>query len=274
MTNSEFQKKLYSAFQQLNFNDEYKFIYKLKKGGQIKDSNENIEIKDKNKGKFTASAGQSVQKHAKSVLNNLDSRKQKKYFEGGPLEIEEEPREETQTWKAPFYNNSYRYIISKPYQKQIRFWEGTQMQFNDSFPNQSRKALSMIDKKSLQRLSPAQLDSLISYCYHVAGRYHDVVAPIVRRLGKAQSQEEFNQIITQIHDAMPAQHNPAKGTINRINVERLPFVVNTNVQEPVEVKPEPQPTVLSILSKQMTPIVELPNVTLVARPAPSIKLVK
>lgn len=76
MTNFEFQKRLYSAIQQLNFNDEYKFINKLKKGGQIKDSNGNIEIKDNNKGKFTASAkaaGQSVQEHAKSVLNNPNS---------------------------------------------------------------------------------------------------------------------------------------------------------------------------------------------------------
>ena len=250
MTNSEFQKKLYSAFQQLNFNDEYKFINKLKKGGQIKDSNENIEIKDKNKGKFT-----------------VNSRKCRKHFIGGPLE-------EIQTWSPSIYNNSYNYIISHPYQKRIEFWEGSQMQYNDSFENQSKKALKNINKESLQRLSPAQLDSLISYCYHVPGKYYSKILPIVNRLGNAQNQEEFNQILTQIHDAMLATNNPLRGTVKRIKVEQLPFVVKTAVQEPVDVKPEPQPTVASILSKQMSPIVEMPDVTLVAKPVPSIKLVK
>lgn len=250
MTNSEFQKRLYSAFQQLNFNDEYKFINKLKKGGQIKDSNENIEIKDKNKGKFT-----------------VNSRKCRKHFIGGPLE-------ETQTWSPTIYNNSYSYIISRPYQRKIENWEGSQMQYNDSFENQSRTALKCINKESLQRLSPTQLDSLISYRYHVPRKYFQKIVPIVNKLGNAQNQEEFNQIITQIYDAMPATNNPLQGTVKRIKVEQLPFVVKTAVQEPVDVKPEPQPTVASMLSKQMDPIVQVPDVTLVARPAPSIKLVK
>lgn len=73
MTNLELQKRIYSASQILKLNNEFKYINKLKKGGQIDKKKDTIHIKDKNKGKFTASAkavGESVQEHAKSVLNN------------------------------------------------------------------------------------------------------------------------------------------------------------------------------------------------------------
>ena len=251
MTNSEFQKRLYSAIQQLNFNDEYKFINKLKNGGQIKDSG----IKNKGKDKFT-----------------VNSRKCRMHFIGGSLKDEEKPIEETQTWRPTIYNNSYNYVISLPYQEKIRNWEGEQMKYNDSFENQSITALKCINKESLQRLSPAQLDSLISYRYHVPKKYFHTIVPIVNQLKNAQNQEQFNQIITQIYKAMPATNNPLRGTVKRIKVEQLPFVVSTAVQKPADVEPEPQPTISSILSKQMRPIVEVPDATLVARPAPSIKL--
>lgn len=73
MTNSELQERIYSAYQNFKIKNQFNFINKLKKGGQIKDRKDTIHIKDKNKGKFTASAkaaGESVQEHAKSVLNN------------------------------------------------------------------------------------------------------------------------------------------------------------------------------------------------------------
>ena len=73
MTNSELQERIYSAYQDFKIKNQFSFINKLKKGGQIKNRKDTIHIKDKNKGKFTASAkaaGESVQEHAKSVLNN------------------------------------------------------------------------------------------------------------------------------------------------------------------------------------------------------------
>ena len=73
MTNYELQERIYSAYQDFNIKNQFSFINKLKKGGQIKDRKDTIHIKDKNKGKFTASAkaaGESVQEHARSVLNN------------------------------------------------------------------------------------------------------------------------------------------------------------------------------------------------------------
>ena len=73
MTNSELQEGIYSAYQNLKIKNQFNFINKLKKGGQIKDRKDTIHIKDKNKGKFTASAkaaGKSVQEYAKSVLSN------------------------------------------------------------------------------------------------------------------------------------------------------------------------------------------------------------
>ena len=73
MTNSELQEGICSAYQNLKIKNQFSFIDKLKKGGQIKNKKDTIHIKDKNKGKFTASAkaaGESVQEHAKSVLNN------------------------------------------------------------------------------------------------------------------------------------------------------------------------------------------------------------
>ena len=73
MTNSELQKGICSAYQNLKIKNQFSFVNKLKKGGQIKDRKDTIHIKDKNKGKFTASAkaaGESVQEHARSVLNN------------------------------------------------------------------------------------------------------------------------------------------------------------------------------------------------------------
>ena len=73
MTNSELQEGICSAYQNLKIKNQFSFINKLKKGGQIKDKKDTIHIKDKNKGKFTASAkaaGKSVQEYAKSVLSN------------------------------------------------------------------------------------------------------------------------------------------------------------------------------------------------------------
>lgn len=73
MNNSDLVKRFCTAFQKLELNDEFKYVNKLKKGGQIKKKKDTIHIKDKNKGKFTASAkasGESVQEHAKSVLAN------------------------------------------------------------------------------------------------------------------------------------------------------------------------------------------------------------
>ena len=73
MTNSELQEGICSAYQNLKIKNQFSFINKLKKGGQIKDKKDTIHIKDKNKGKFTASAkaaGKSVQEYARSVLNN------------------------------------------------------------------------------------------------------------------------------------------------------------------------------------------------------------
>lgn len=251
MTNFEFQKRLYSAIQQLNFNDEHKFINKLKKGGQIKDS----EIKNKGKDKFT-----------------VNSRKCRMHFIGGSLKDEEKPIEETQTWHPTIYNNSYNYVISLPYQGKVRNWEGEQMKYNDSFENQSRTALKCINKESLQRLSPAQLDSLISYRYHVPKKYFHTIVPIVNQLKNAQNQEQFNQIITQIYNAMPATNNPLRGTVKRIKVEQLPFVVSTAVQKPVDVEPEPQLKQQPLSSIQIVPIVEQPDAALVARPIPSFRL--
>lgn len=68
MTNSKLQEKICSAYQDFKIKNQYSFINKLKKGRQIKDRKDTIHIKDKNKGKFTASAkaaGESVQEHAK-----------------------------------------------------------------------------------------------------------------------------------------------------------------------------------------------------------------
>lgn len=73
MDNSELKRRFYAAFQKFKLDDEFKYINKLKKGGQINKKKDAIHIKDKNKGKFTASAkasGESVQEHAKSVLAN------------------------------------------------------------------------------------------------------------------------------------------------------------------------------------------------------------
>lgn len=73
MINSELQERIYSAYQDFKIKNQFSFINKLKKGGQIKNRKDTIHIKDKNKGKFTASAkaaGKSVQEYAKSVLNN------------------------------------------------------------------------------------------------------------------------------------------------------------------------------------------------------------
>lgn len=73
MNNFELKERFCAAFQKLKLEDDFKYINKLKKGGQIKKNKDTIHIKDKNKGKFTASAkaaGESVQKHAKSVLAN------------------------------------------------------------------------------------------------------------------------------------------------------------------------------------------------------------
>lgn len=73
MTNSELQEGICSAYQDLKIKNQFNFINKLKKGGQMKNKKDTIHIKDKNKGKFTASAkaaGESVQEHAKSVLND------------------------------------------------------------------------------------------------------------------------------------------------------------------------------------------------------------
>lgn len=76
MNNSDLIKRFCAAFQKLELNDEFKYVNKLKKGGQIKKKKDSIHIKDKNKGKFTASAkasGESVQEHAKSVLANSNA---------------------------------------------------------------------------------------------------------------------------------------------------------------------------------------------------------
>ena len=78
-------------------------------------------------------------------------------------------------------------------QQHIRQWEGSTMRTNKSFASESRKALSRIDPKALDMLSPQQLDSLISYSYHVPGKYARVIAPLVNRLGSANSYQDLKK---------------------------------------------------------------------------------
>lgn len=91
----------------------------------------------------------------------------------------------------PSYNNTQNYVVSPGMQRKIRTWEGSTMSQNKSFVSESRKALSRINPKVLNMLSPQQLDSLISYSYHVPGKYARVIAPMVNGLQNANSYQDL-----------------------------------------------------------------------------------
>ena len=139
--------------------------------------------------------------------------------------MELETPETEEVWTPVTYNNSPNYVISPTYQQRIIKWEGPTMRTNNSFRSESKKALAGINSNALKYLSPEQLDSLISYSYHVPGKYAKQVKPIINQLISVRDQDSYNKVMQSIYNAMKVSSKAARGTINRVAVEQKPFII-------------------------------------------------
>lgn len=303
MTNSEFQKRLYSVIQQLNFNDEYKFINKLKKGGQIKDSNKDMEIKDENKGKFTASAkaaGQSVQEHAKSVLNNPNStelqRKRAqfaanaakwKHQNGGAIQ-----KMQTAGTVLPPALAGMNYANAKRYWEALGDMDARQKagilgniyvesKMDPAAENASYKGLTQLGKQPLKAGIPARYSWVVKH--YGSGGDNELRYVIDYVNGKLVKDSTFgygsrpyragHARTYTVDDSTNLFRKWYEGTTDksaeRREAARQIYKLFNKQSEP---KPEPQLEVQPLSSIQTVPIVEQPDVTLVAKPIPSFQL--
>ena len=200
-----------------------------------------IHINPKNKGKFTETmqrTGKSAEElsHSKNPLTRKRAQfainaKQWKHKNGGLInkaadgeailyETEETP---TSTWQTPNYGLTSSYVISDPWQQQIKKWEGSTMKTNHSFSHESKKALAGIYPEVLQMLSPEQVDSLISYSYHIPGKYARDVVKTVNGLQGIQNQNDYKAVMQNIKKSMEVKSTAARGTRNRVAKEQAAF---------------------------------------------------